>query len=163
MADYAFRKVGQTDEALVKHWLAQPHIGGWWQDGATEWGMIAADLANPAIDMRIVTTDGTDMGFIQDYDVHNWPAPQFDDLQAGARAVDTFLGDPAFLGQGHGTGYVAARLADLQRAHTTIVTDPATTNTRAIAAYTRAGFLPHRVTPCDDGTFVHVLKSTTCL
>lgn len=157
MPDYGFHKITLSDEAMFKHWLDQPHIGGWWKDGDTERGLVAKDINNPDIDMRIVTTDGAPMGFIQDYNVHDWPMPQFSDMAADVRGIDTFLGDPAYLGQGHATGYIAARLSEL-RHYSTLVIDPDPSNTRAIAACKNTGFRPHRVTQCEDGDPGHVMR-----
>jgi len=84
-------------------------------------------------------------------------APQYNDQPIDARAIDTFLGEPEFLGKGHGVGYIAARLSELRRHYPAVVVDPDPANTRAIAAYARAGFRPVRVCPCEDGDPVQVM------
>ena len=158
MAEYGFRPLTPTDEAMFKGWLAQPHIAGWWGDGDTEWTLVAEEWDNPAIDMSVVTCDGTPFAYLQDYDAHHWTMPQYADQPKDARALDTFLGDPAFLGQGHGAGYLAARLGDLRRRYPVILTDPDPANTRAVAAYTRAGFAPLDIRPSEDGDSVLVMR-----
>ncbi|HKL69789.1 GNAT family N-acetyltransferase [Salibaculum sp.] len=157
MVDYSFRPVTPADAPMFKAWLAQPHIAGWWRDGESEWALVAGDIENPAINLRIVHAGGIPFAFLQDYDAHHWPMPQYADLPAGARALDTFLGDPAFLGQGHAAGYIAARLRRLRRRHPVILTDPDPANTRAIAAYARAGFRPLKTVPGEDGDPVQVM------
>ena len=157
MAEYSFRALTPADEALFKGWLAEPHIDGWWGDGATEWALVAADFDNPAISMQLACVDGTPFAYVQDYDAFHWPMPQYSDAPEGARALDTFLGNPRFLGQGHGAGYLAARLAQLRPRHPRVLTDPDVKNTRAIRAYSRAGFRPHKIAPCEDGDPVQVM------
>lgn len=145
------------DLPLFKAWLDQPHIAGWWGDSATEARLVAEDLARDIVDMRIVSVDGADFAYIQDYNAHAFGAPQFADQPPAARAIDTFLGDPAFLGRGHGAGYLAARLAALRRIWPVVLTDPDPANHRAIAAYRRAGFRPLAIRPCEDGDPVQVM------
>ncbi|SLN43036.1 GNAT family N-acetyltransferase [Pseudooctadecabacter jejudonensis] len=143
---------------MFKAWLAQPHIEGWWGDGGTEARLVEEDMDTGRVDMRLACHDGTPFAYIQDYNAHAWDAPQYADQPQDARAIDTFLGDPAYLGQGHGAGYIAARLAELRRDFPVILTDPDPANTRAIAAYTRAGFTPLAIRPCEDGDPVQVMR-----
>lgn len=160
MTSYSFRPITPADETMFKGWLSHPHIGDWWGDGDTEWTLIAEEFDTDAVTMSIVETNGQPFAYVQDYNAHHWPMPQYADQPDDARALDTFLGDPAFLGQGHGAGYLAQRLAQLRRRYSTILTDPDPANTRAIAAYTRAGFRPLTVTPCEDGDLVQVMIHT---
>lgn len=162
MSDYAFRPMTRADYPRFKDWLAQPHIDGWWAEGGTELRLIEQDMGKPEdapdhVDMRIVEHSGHPFAYIQDYNAHAFGAPHYAGQPDGARAIDTLLGDPAFLGQGHGSGYIAARLSELRRTHPVILTDPDPANTRAIAAYTRAGFRPLARTPCEDGDLVQVM------
>ncbi len=157
MPDYGFRAMTAADLPLFRRWLDQPHMAGWWADGATEARLVAEEFGQTRVDMRIVTADGIPFAYVQDYDVQTFDAPQFADLPTGARAVDTFLGDPAFLGQGHGTAYLKQRATELRKTAPLVAVDPDPANTRAIAAYRRAGFTFHRLTPCQDGDMVHVM------
>ena len=162
MADYTFRPMIRADLPMFKDWLDQPHIDGWWGDSATEARLVEDDMGQAnmgqgIVDMRLACHHGTPFAYIQDYNAHAFDAPQYADQPEDARAIDTFLGDPAFLGKGHGSGYIAARIADLRCSYRVIVTDPDPANTRAIAAYARAGFRRHRITPCEDGDPVQVM------
>ena len=157
MADYSFRPITRADLPMFRHWLDQPHLGGWWADGATEARLVEEDLGTDRMDMRIVELDGTPFAYIQDYNAHAFGAPQFAGFHPDARAIDTFLGDSAFLGQGHGAGFIAARVAELRRSCPVVLTDPDPANLRAIAAYLRAGFRRDRVTPSEDGDPVQVM------
>ena len=142
---------------MFKSWLAQPHIDGWWDEGATEARLVQDDMGKGIVDMRIVECDATPFAYIQDYNAHAFDAPHYADYPKDARAIDTFLGSPAYIGKGHGTGYICARLAALRRTYPVILTDPDPANTRAIAAYTRAGFRPDKITPREDGGPVQVM------
>ena len=157
LPDYVFRKLTRADMTLFHHWLQQPHMGGWWADGPTEWALLEPEIEanlmhdNPT-DMRIVEVQGQPFAYVQDYDVHAYAMPQCADLPAGSRAMDSFLGDPAYLGQGHGSGFIAARAAELLAQGAPLVAvDPDPANTQAIAAYTRAGFRLADIRPDEDG------------
>ena len=164
--DYTFRKLTRSDMALFHHWLEQPHMGGWWGDGATEWAKREPEMESNLLhesptDMRIVELGGTPFAYIQDYDVHAHAMPQCADLPAKSRAMDSFLGDPAYLGQGHGSGFIRARaLQLLAEGAPLIAVDPDPANARAIAAYTRARFKPLYIRPNEDGTPVQVMTLT---
>jgi aminoglycoside 6'-N-acetyltransferase len=54
--------------------------------------------------------------------------------------MDTFLGEPDMLGQGHAARYLNLRAADLRRRYPAVVIDPDPSNERAVRAYRRAGF-----------------------
>jgi len=157
MASYTFRRITREDYALFKRWLVSPHIDGWWADAETEIALIEEDWDNPAIDMNIVELNGTPFAYIQDYDAHAYFMPQYSDVPQGARAIDTFLGDPSYLNAGHGSGYIAQRITALAKRYGVVVTDPDPKNERAIRAYTRAGFRKNRITIGEDGDLVQVM------
>lgn len=154
---YSFRPITRDDLPLFKNWLDQPHINGWWGDSGTEARLVKDDIGTDHIDMRIVEHDGAPFAYVQDYNAHHWPMPHYRDLPKDARALDTFLGDPTYLGQGHASGYLRARLDDLRQSYPMVAVDPDPKNTRAIAAYTRAGFRPTHIAPCEDGDPVQVM------
>lgn len=157
MGEYTFRRITRDDYGLFKAWLISPHIDGWWNDAKTEFELVEQELENPLIAMNIVELNGVPFAFIQDYDVDAFPMPQYRDVPKGARAIDTFLGDPSYLGAGHGSGYIAQRLAQLRPKVPQIVTDPDPNNARAIRAYTRAGFRRSQIAMCEDGDLVQVM------
>ncbi|WP_281985139.1 GNAT family N-acetyltransferase [Thalassorhabdomicrobium marinisediminis] len=157
MFDLTFRPMTRADLPMFRRWLDQPHMGGWWGDSGTEARLVEQDMDKGVVDMRVVEHDGDPFAFIQDYNAHAFGAPHYKGFDKDARAIDTFLGDPAYLGQGYGAGYIAARVADLRRSYPVILTDPDPANTRAIAAYRRAGFTPGPVAPCEDGSPVQVM------
>ncbi|OSP55696.1 GNAT family N-acetyltransferase [Pseudoruegeria sp. SK021] len=156
--EYTFLPVTRADIPRLRHWLSGAHIGGWWGDPETEIALIGADMDSGQADMRIVWHEGTPFAFVQDYPAHHWPAPHYADLPKAARALDTFLGDPDFLGQGHASGYLRSRAqALLDRGAPCVCVDPDPTNLRAIAAYEKAGFDGSEIRDCDDGDKVRVM------
>ena len=157
-ADYTFRPVTRDDFPMIAAWLREPHVSGWWQSPQTELRLMDEDLDRDVMDLRLVCLEDTPFAYIQDYPAHHWPAPQYADLGPDTRAMDTFLGDPAYLGKGHGAGYLRQRARDLiARGATTVAVDPDPSNLRAVAAYRRAGFREHGLTPCEDGDIVLVM------
>lgn len=158
LRSYGFRPMTREDYPMFRDWLAQPHIGGWWSDGATELRLIEEEMDSPTVDMRIVTHQGQPFAFVQDYNAHAFDAPQYADQPPQARALDMFLGDPAFLGQGHASGFLRQRAAELAADDGLVLVDPDPANTRAIATYQSAGFVPLGIRPCEDGDPVQILR-----
>lgn len=157
---YRFEALTRADFPMIHDWLSQPHIGGWWGTGWAETKLMDEDLGSGKTDMRIVWHVASERPFayVQDYDVRAWPAPQYADLAEGARALDTFLGDPTYLGKGHASAYLRARASELVAAGAPLVAvDPDPENTRAIATYAKAGFSGDRIAPCEDGDPVRIM------
>ena len=137
---YAFRTATLADLPLLQSWLAQPHLKEWWDDGDT---FDADDLTDQRVDPRMVEWDGTPFAYMQDYDPHGWDDHYFGDLPPGSRGIDQFIGVPDMVGRGHGTAFIAARLAQLFDSGAPVIgTDPHPDNARAIAVYTKVGFTP---------------------
>ena len=155
---YEFRKVAGGDYPMLRRWLAEPHIEGWWGTPDEELALIEQDIATGPTDMRIVSLDGQPFAFVQDYPAQHWPMPQYFDFPKDTRAIDTFLGDPAFLGQGHASGYLRQRALELLAVYPKVVIDPSADNVRAVRAYRAAGFTGEKIVPCEDGEPVVVME-----
>lgn len=135
---YEFRPVTRADLDLLLEWQKRPHVREWWDD--TEPGD-ERDLTDPRVARWIVTTQGRPFAYMQDYTVHGWEDHHFFDLPEGSRGIDQFIGEPDMLGQGHGPGFITARLKMLfEEGAPVVATDPDPGNARAIAAYRKAGF-----------------------
>ena len=145
---------------MMRTWLAQPHVRAWWGDPDDQIRLIDADMGTAPVDMRIVWFEDRPFAYIQDYPAHHWPMPHYAAFPAGTRAVDTFLGDPAMLGRGHGAGYLRQRAAKLRRRYRAVVVDPDVTNDRAIVAYRSAGFHGETTALNEDGEDVLILEFT---
>ncbi len=136
----------RADLPMVRGWLDTPGARRWWGEPEHEAGLLTEDLDEPAIAMLIVAHRGTPFAFAQHYAVHTWPSPQFAHLPRGSRAIDTFIGDPAMIGMGHGSAYVRLLAQHLRGRGVPIVAiDPAIGNYRARRAYARAGFVKERL------------------
>lgn len=156
---YTFPRVTRADYPLLRGWLAQPHVRAWWGDPEEEIALIDEDIDDGPTDMRLVALGDLPFAYVQDYPAHHWGAPQFAGFPPAARGVDTFLGDPAFLGKGHAPRYLHQRCRDLMAAGaTTVVIDPSPDNERAVRCYLRAGFVPRGIAPCEDGDPVVVME-----
>jgi aminoglycoside 6'-N-acetyltransferase len=141
LSRYAFRPAARADLPMLARWLGTPDATRWWGDPAEQYELLAGDLDEPRMAMRIVSFDGRPFAYAQHYEVHTWPQPHLAALPAGSRAIDTVIGEPGMLGIGHGASYVRALAAQLQAAGApAVVVDPHRDNARARRAYARAGF-----------------------
>ncbi|HEY1542521.1 MAG TPA: GNAT family N-acetyltransferase [Xanthobacteraceae bacterium] len=150
--DYAFRPATHDDLPLLRRWLDTPEAVRWWGDPAEQEALLREDLDNPQMTMRIVSCDGRPFAYAQDYEVHAWPQPHLADLPQGSRAIDTFIGEPAMIGRGHGSRYLrvlAERL--IAEGAPLIAIDPGVENVRAQRAYAKAGFGVERRVETESG------------
>lgn len=135
---YDFRRVTRADHDMLAEWRKEQHVVEWW--GTSEPHDDAA-LADARVARWIVSCAGRPFAYMQDYTVHGWPDHPFAHLPAGSRGIDQFIGPPDMLGRGHGTAFIAARIASLvSEGAPVIAVDPHPDNARAIASYRKAGF-----------------------
>ncbi|NDV00673.1 GNAT family N-acetyltransferase [Pseudoroseicyclus tamaricis] len=134
---YSFRRVREEDRALLRRWLAEPHVRKWWgSDEPAERLELEGHVAR-----WIVWLEGTPFAYMQDYSVHGEEGHHFAGLPAGSRGIDQYIGVPGLIGQGHGTGFIGARMQALyDEGAPAIAVDPDPTNARAIAVYRKLGF-----------------------
>ncbi|MGI9500182.1 MAG: GNAT family N-acetyltransferase [Geminicoccaceae bacterium] len=150
--DYSFTFAASADMPMLAGWLRQPEVALWWGDPAEQEALLAADLDDPNMLMRIVSYKGHPFAYVQDYDVHNWPQPFLAHLPAGSRGIDTFIGDVAMIGMGHGPPYLRLLAEELLAdGAPLLVTDPDPANGRARRAYKKAGFSGDRQVETEEG------------
>ena len=152
---YEFRPVTPGDMPILRGWLRAPEPMRWWGDAYEQEALLREDLDNPLMTMRIVSHQGRDFAYAQDYAVHSWPQPHFAALPHATRAIDTFIGEPAMIGRGHGSSYLrllAERL--IAEGAPLIAIDPAVENMRARRAYAKAGFRGDGVVETAEGPAV---------
>ncbi|MEJ8574985.1 GNAT family N-acetyltransferase [Microbaculum marinum] len=137
---YGFRPVTAGDLALLRGWLQAPHFAEWWgqPDGVCEF---EAAIACPATEPMIVELDGRPIAYLQCYDPHLEDGHPYRDQPRGTLGFDLSIGPAGLVGRGHGSAMlrqaVETRFASgMRRA----VIDPNPGNSRAIAAYRKAGF-----------------------
>lgn len=140
---YSFRKMVLADLPMVQRWLLTPAVREWWidADGQPADPIEEEDLGRSAVTLWIVSHAKKPFAFIQDYDPHAWPDHHFGHLPPRSRGIDQLIGNPAMIGQGHGSAFIREHVATLASFGTPVVgTDPHPANTRAIRAYEKAGF-----------------------
>jgi aminoglycoside 6'-N-acetyltransferase len=141
---YSFAPVARTDIPLLTEWLRAPELAYWWGDADREAATLVADLDEPRMRMEIVSFGRRPFACAQNYDVHAWPQPHFAHLPRGARAIDSFIGEPHMLGRGHGSAFLKLlSLRLLAEGAPLVAIDPAAENHRARKAI-REGRLSHR-------------------
>jgi aminoglycoside 6'-N-acetyltransferase len=138
---YTFKPVTRSDLLQLEVWLQAPEIVTWWGDPIEQAELLRIDLDDPRMQMELVLFKGQPFAYMQSYEVHAWPQPHLDHLPIGSRALDTFIGEPAMIGRGHGSSYLRIKALRLQSdGAPVVVIDPIEANRRAICAYTNAGF-----------------------
>jgi RimJ/RimL family protein N-acetyltransferase len=155
-ATLAYKQIGfvpvQPDHyPLLETWLNAPHMQEWWGDPQTELGYIR-DMVEGRDTTRpfLIACDGEPVGYIQYWFIghhqnQQWVKdnPWLMELPSDAIGVDLSIGDPDKLSRGIGSAVLAAFVRMLrEQGYDTIVIDPDPLNTRAVRAYTKAGFRP---------------------
>jgi aminoglycoside 6'-N-acetyltransferase len=149
---YSFAKLTGHDLELLHRWLSTPDARRWWGEPDRELAEIRKELADPRIDMYLVSHGRQKFAFIQDYDANAWPQPQRLGLPAGSRCIDVLIGVPAMLGRGHGSALLRRHVQDLLDRGTPLVAiDPLQANVRACKAYRKAGFVDAGLFESPDG------------
>ena len=157
-----FRRLRPADLPLMHRWLTNPAVARWYGDGvgqpyaaieAKYWPRIAG---RSPVQPWVILRGETPIGYIQTYPVAayvEYAAHSGDD--AGAAAIDMFIGEDTYRGRGYGAASLRVFLrevvfADPQTSRCFI--DPHPENAVAIGAYARAGFRPlRRIDPPPPG------------
>ena len=153
----------------MREWLLRPHVRRWWADDPDEhdypegtireW-MKAVRGEDPT-DMFVIHLDGTPIGVIQSYRVHDYDdyIAQVGPLEGPAFGLDVFIADPALIGKGHGPALIRdfVRQGFDRYGVDYCVIGPSKSNTAAIRAYEKVGFRPvgvmRRYEQGPDGTW----------
>ncbi len=157
MRNYSFRRLTPDDLPLMQRWLQTSHVKVWWPNTDKQIALMQQDMDNPNITMLVVSLINHPFAYIHDHDARSFGMPQYADLPQGTRVLSTFVGDTDFLGQGHSTGYIDARLRELRLRYPMVAVGPNTTDTRTIGIYTQAGFRKRRLASTRDGKLVQVM------
>ena len=149
--EYRYVPLTRADLPMLEGWLAEPHVARWWGSPPSEVALLKEELASGKVDMRIVHADAP-FAYVQDYRLDAFDAPFAADLPEGARGLDMFLGDPAYLGQGHAAAFLRQRAqALIADGAPCVAVDPDPANERARKAYARAGFRDRGLTQDLEG------------
>ena len=156
--EYAFRPMTAADLPLIRQWLARPHVRKWWGDPSEQYDLASGDLDEPAMDQYVVSTDGTDFGYIQCYDLTDWDSG-FGTHPEGTRGIDLFIGEPGMIEISHGSAFIRAFVdGRLASGAPRIVTDPDPGNPRAVRAYEKAGFAKAHMVDTPDGAALLMVR-----
>lgn len=134
----------ETDVPTVTAWLHRADVRRWWGDP----DVALADLVERERDTAaIVTLDGLDVGVVC------WQTPTRQELDEAGLAdlspdlidIDVLIGAPSARGRGVAPAALAALCERLRAAGARVVgLASAVANGAALAAYTKAGFVPYR-------------------
>ena len=156
---YLFRPMTEADLPLVKRWLAEPHVVQWWGDTYQQFELVSGDLEVEAMDQFIVVSDDRPFGYLQCYDPEVWPDNGLGSHPRGTRGIDQFIGEPAMVDRGHGSGFIRAFIDRLLASGAPrVITDPDPANARAIRAYEKAGFRRDGLVDTPDGTALLMVR-----
>lgn len=111
--DYAFRPLTEADYPMLRAWLAEPHIAGWWEAPDAEIARIGGHRAAGDRAFWIVETGGRAFAFLEEFGAEGSGQPEFASLPPGTLALDTFIGPPDYVGWTHARHYLDARAATL--------------------------------------------------
>jgi aminoglycoside 6'-N-acetyltransferase len=157
---YQFRPMTGADLALVRRWLAEPHVMQWWGDTYEQFELVSGDLEVEAMDQFIITTNDRAFGYLQCYDPDAWPGNGLGTHPRGTRGLDQFIGEPDMVDQGHGSAFIRAFIDRLLASGAPrVITDPDPANARAIRAYEKAGFRRDRLVDTPDGVALLMVRS----
>src|SRR5437868_4449478 len=106
MTRYQFQPMTAADLPLVKRWLETPHVLAWWGEPDEQFTLVSGDVAHPAMQQFIVTSEARPIAYLQCYDQSAWPENGLGDHPPGTRGIDQFIGEADMLGQGHGSAFI---------------------------------------------------------
>lgn len=154
---YTFRPMTLADMPLIRRWLDAQHVAEWWHDPETL-EFIGGDLDHPDLAQFIVSHNDRPLAYLQCYQLGEWHV-SFGPHPAGTRGLDQFIGEADMLGCGHGSAFIRAFIDHLfARGVPRIVIDPSPSNTRAIRAYEKAGFVPQHEIVTPDGPALLMIR-----
>jgi aminoglycoside 6'-N-acetyltransferase len=110
--DLSFRRMTLDDLADVVRWQLQPHVARWWNSEAISTLETAHERYAPRLEsgsttrMWVVTIDGRDAGYLQDYWVSDEEEYAAATGMPDAVAFDYLIGEPDLVGKGLGTRMV---------------------------------------------------------
>lgn len=143
--DARLRLATPQDAAVLSRWDAAPHLqaplGGDPQNNGWDWPRVLADPGEWR-EMLIAEVGDVPIGFVQIMDPARDPGAYWGAAEPNARAVDLWIGEPAYLGRGYGRAILAAALrrAFADPVVGAVLIDPLADNHRALRFYAAAGF-----------------------
>jgi aminoglycoside 6'-N-acetyltransferase len=159
MTRYRFAPMTAADLPLIRRWLATPHVIEWWGDTEEQFALVSGDLGEPAMDQFIVALDEKPFAYLQCYNPEVWPEGGLGTHPHGTRGIDQFIGEPDFVGHGHGSAFIRDFTdKPLAAGVPRVITDPNPENRRAMRAYEKAGFRKDRRVDTSDGPSLLMIR-----
>lgn len=156
----SLREATIDDAALLRYWDEQPHVVA--SDPNDDWEWESELLKTPFWrEQLIAEVDGVPIGLIQIIDPAEEESHYWGDVANDLRAIDIWIGEADYLGQGFGTTMMrlAIERCFLSAEVRAIIIDPLAGNIRAHKFYQRLGFKPvGRRMFGEDDTLVHRLE-----
>lgn len=141
MSGVALRPATAADVALLRRWDDAPHVVASDPNDDWQWETeLGRDL--PWRAQLIAEVDGAAIGYVEVLDPARDDERYWGDCGPGLRAIDIWIGEAAYLGQGHGTQMMRLALARCfaDPEVDAVVIDPLVANAAAIRFYRRLGF-----------------------
>jgi aminoglycoside 6'-N-acetyltransferase len=133
---------------LLLKWLTTEHVKAWW-DKDINWTreLIRKKYTqyiegHKSIDAYIICADAEPIGYIQYYNVHDFPRDSdIPALPPTCASLDWYIGEPKYLGKGVGTKALELFINEyIFTKFDSIFVDPDKKNLAAIRAYEKVGF-----------------------
>jgi aminoglycoside 6'-N-acetyltransferase len=133
------RPATHADIPVLDHWDEEPVVAASDPNDDWEWEQT---LAAEGLENLIAELDGRPIGFIQITDLMTDASRYWGGPQPGLKAIDIWIGEAEARGGGNGTAMMTQAIARCfaDPAIHTILIDPISTNTDAIAFYRKLGF-----------------------
>jgi aminoglycoside 6'-N-acetyltransferase-1b len=165
-ATIELRLLTEDDLLMLHDWLNRPHIVEWWQGNRPTVQQVRDKylprvLAQENVTPYIGLLHGKPFAYAQSYVALGAGGGWWEDeTDPGVRGIDQSIADPDLLGIGLGTTLVRALVSLLfeDPQVTTVQTDPAPDNLRAIRCYEKAGFRRVKEIITPDGPAVYMLR-----
>ncbi len=143
---FEFKPVSHDHFLLLHDWLNRKHVAEKW-DGPQTLDTVKAKyekkIGSDSVFPYVVLMDGQPIGYIQSYQADLVGGGWWESEPTGTWGVDQFIGEESLLGKGIGPQFLK-QFTDklLSRPEVTrVITDPAPSNSAAIRAYEKAGFV----------------------
>lgn len=139
----ALRPATLADLALLRRWDTEPHIIA--SDPNDDWQWETELHKNPPWrEQLIAEVAGVPIGFVEIIDPAEEDSHYWGQVSAHLRAIDIWIGEKSYLGQGYGTVIMQLALNRCFAAQDVeaVIIDPLASNVRAQRFYERLGFQP---------------------
>jgi RimJ/RimL family protein N-acetyltransferase len=158
-----FLEFNESHLPLMRKWLRETHVAEFWQEPEDENEFrekYFLKLKNRGISSYIIHLNDTPIGYIQSYEAKSIGSGWWPDAKPGTYGIDQFIGDPEFMNKGLGS-IIIFRFVEILFQNSNVldvIADPDPTNSRAIRAYEKIGFIQESrtQTPGGDAVIVRV-------